>query len=375
VATHPGPLVTFENQKPPDHEITTKPRRSHDGRPLWVDQLPPPGTVAVHSAEYFARLGTQVGTASVPGPASASQKEPFDENGLPDPRPVHSPQPRIPQPRREEARCEVSTEPVLTLVTKDWLRTSILDFDADAVNSARVVAAVDPDGTGLRVLKHVGYRVPFRMMGAKVEDLEHRATKTLYRLPSGEQWRYDAADVLDGLPVGAAYVTAPFRGVLVQAMATAAAAAAIEAFLDDVYERCGEEIADIIEPGLDREELGTVLAEWFKSKLKVDLLVPAGQETTHTVQAKDMVGDPALTCGVPAGVTNAIWLIRTHGMDVVREWVFLVRRDAIEIDRLAMAHVNDPLSVDRQRFRAGLRWLAETPDVEWEGLGAEGRQS
>jgi hypothetical protein len=367
VATHPGPLVTFENQKPPDHEPTPKHRRRPDVRPRWVERRPPPGTDADLYTEDADRLGPQVGTASVPAPPAGARKAPVDEDGLPDPRPVHSPKPRIPQPRRGEAGCEVSPEPVLTLVTNNWLRTSILDFDYAAVTSARVVAAVDPDGAGLRVLKHVGYPVPFRMMGAKVEDLEHRATKTLYRLPSGEQWQYDAADVLDGLPVGAAYVTAPFRGVLVQAMATAAADAAIEGFLDDVHERCGEEIVEFIEPGLDKEELGTVLAEWFKSKLKVDLLVQAGEETTHTVQAT-AVTDPKMLLPVD-------WLIHTFGMEKVREWVFRVRRDAVDIDRLAMAQVKDPLSDDRQRFRAGLRWMANTPDVEWERLGAEGRTS
>lgn len=267
----------------------------------------------------------------------------------------------------------MNTDRVLTMVTPDWRQKCALDFDPRQMSAADVVAAVAPDGAGLKVVKHQAYRTPFLMMGAMVEDLTNRPCKTFYSV-NEEVYYQDLQDVLEQYDNPVEYCSCLFRNVLIEAMATTAAGAAIEHFVEDVCERAGDDAADQVAGTLPEEDLGVVIAAWIKERLKFDIMVAAGPVTHHKVTAEDLAYQQRPTTE-PVD-PDPVWLIKTFGMDDARMWVTDVRNAKRTVDQVTERTIKDPKDPARQRFRRGLRWLAETPDVEWERFGGdEGRTS
>lgn len=60
-------------------------------------------------------------------------------------------------------------------------------------------------------------------------------------------------------------------------------------------------------------------------------------------------------------------LLQIYTEESIRQVVTDVRRDPKQLDRITCTNwrPNDPT---RQTFRRAIRWLAETPDVQWPSL-------
>lgn len=260
---------------------------------------------------------------------------------------------------------------VYILRTPDWRTATGLQFPQDLLRKCEIALAVPPQGTGVRVVKHPGYVTPFIVADGTVESVTDRPTKTCYSI-NEEDWFDDLQHVLELYENPTEYQSAQFRNVLIEAMATGAAASAIERFVDDVRERAGDEAADQVAGTLPEDELGVVIAAWIKSRLRFDIMVQAGPVTVHQVTPEDLAYQtkPATEDLDP----DPVWLIKTYGIDDARMWVTDVRNEKRTVDQVTSATLKDPSDSTRQRFRRGLRWLVETPDVEWERFGeAEGR--
>lgn len=263
---------------------------------------------------------------------------------------------------------------VLILKTDAWRVAERQLFDHAQLAACEIAVAVPKSGNGVRVVKHPAYPTPFIVPTETVDYITNRPTKTFYSV-DGEVWFVDLPDALDqqekpdGCHVGRRYMTCQFRPVLLEAMATSAAAVAIERFIDDVAERAGEEAADKVAGTLPEEELGVVIFAWLKTQLKFDIMVQAGTETEHTVTAEDVTYQERAP--EKPEDPDPVWLIKTYGIDDVRFWVTDVRNSKRTVDDVTACTIKDASDSNRQRFRRGLRWCVETPDVEWERFGGE----
>jgi hypothetical protein len=259
---------------------------------------------------------------------------------------------------------------VYVLKTPDW-RTAGRDmFQPDQLKTCEIALAVPTQGTGVRVVKHPGYCVPFIVADGTVESVTDRPTKTFYSVDE-EYWYDDLQEVLEQHEQPTEYQSAQFRHVLIEAMATGAAASAIERFVDDVCERAGDEAADQVAGTLPEDELGVVIAAWIKSRLTFDIMVQTGPVTVHQVTPEDLAYQ---TKPATEDRHAAVWLIKTHGLFRVRCWVTDIRNKERTVDQVTVRTLKDPSDIDQQRFSRALSWLVETPDVEWERFGgAEGR--